>query len=179
MPTVLINTPRTFFRIISCSVGAFQVVLGVKNPAANAGNLKDLGSVPGSGRSPGGGYGYPFQCSCLKNPIDRGDWWAIVHGVAESRTWLKWLSAHVQWHCIPALLGNLEASYHRIIPPAPSDSLSFQTLGPLKEENPALTWRYPALHIIWKPVLLSGQGPKGWGEPAQIQCLMGLVTNDI
>ena len=48
-----------------------------------------LGSIPGSGRSPGEGNGYPLQYSCLENAVDRRAWWAIVHGVAKSQTWLK------------------------------------------------------------------------------------------
>ena len=52
----------------------------VKNPTANAG---DAGSIPGSGRSPEGGNGYPLQYSCLENPMDRGAWRATVHGVAK------------------------------------------------------------------------------------------------
>ena len=55
----------------------------VKNPPANAG---DSGLIPGSGRSPGGENGYPLQYSCLENPMDRGAWEAIVHGVAKIRT---------------------------------------------------------------------------------------------
>ena len=51
-------------------------------------NLGDLGSVPGSGRSPGEGNGNPLQYSCLENPMDRA-WWATVHGVAKSRTRLS------------------------------------------------------------------------------------------
>ena len=58
----------------------------VKNPPANAG---DVGSIPGSGRSPGGGHGNPLQDSCLENPMDRGAWWATAHGVAESQTRLS------------------------------------------------------------------------------------------
>ena len=58
----------------------------VKNPPANAGDTGDAGSIPGSGRSTGGGNGYPLQYSCLKNPMDRGAWRATVHGVAKSRT---------------------------------------------------------------------------------------------
>ena len=54
----------------------------VRNLPANAG---DVGSIPGSGRSPGEGNGTPFQYSCLENPMDRGAWWATVHGVAKSR----------------------------------------------------------------------------------------------
>ena len=51
-----------------------------------------MGSVPGLGRSPGKGHGNPLQYSFLENPMDRGAWWATVHRVAKSRTWLKWLS---------------------------------------------------------------------------------------
>ena len=47
-------------------------------------NVGYLGSIPGSGRSPGGGHGSPLQYSCLENPVDRGDWRAAVHGVAKS-----------------------------------------------------------------------------------------------
>ena len=57
-----------------------QVVLLVKNPPANEG---DVGSVLGLGRSHGAGNGYSLQYSCLGNPMDRGAWWAIVHGVAK------------------------------------------------------------------------------------------------
>ena len=56
---------------------------GVKNPPADAGCTGDGGSVPGLGRSPGGGNGSPHQYSCLKNPTDRGAWGAAVHGLAE------------------------------------------------------------------------------------------------
>ena len=63
----------------------------VKNPPPNAG---DPGSIPGSGRSPGGGHGNPLQYSCLDNPMDRGAWWATVHGVTNSQTQLKQLSTH-------------------------------------------------------------------------------------
>ena len=51
----------------------------VKESASNA---EDPGSIPGSGRSPGEGKGYPLQYSCLENPMDRGAWWSMVHGVA-------------------------------------------------------------------------------------------------
>jgi len=62
------------------------VALVVKNPPANAGDARDVGSIPGSGRSPGGGHGNLLQYSCLKNPMDRGAWQATVHGAAESDT---------------------------------------------------------------------------------------------
>ena len=63
------------------------VVLVVKNPPANAGDIKDAGSIPGLGRSPGGGgHGNPLQYSCLQNPIDRGTWQVPVHTVTKSWT---------------------------------------------------------------------------------------------
>ena len=61
----------------------------IRNMPANAGDAKDKGSIPGSGRSHGGGRGNPLQYSCLENPMDRGAWWATVHGVAGSRTRLS------------------------------------------------------------------------------------------
>ena len=57
-----------------------------KESACNAGDTGDVGSIPGSGRSPGGGNGNLLQDSCLKNPMDRGAWWASVQRVAESDT---------------------------------------------------------------------------------------------
>ena len=68
------------------SDGASQVVLVVKNLPASAGDIRDVGSIPGLGRSPGGGHGNPLQYSCLQNPMDRGAWRATVHGVTKSWT---------------------------------------------------------------------------------------------
>ena len=69
--------------------GASQVVLVVKSLSANPGDMKDVGSIPWLGRSPGGEHGNPFLCSCLENPMDKGAWRAIVHRVAPSQTRLK------------------------------------------------------------------------------------------
>ena len=57
----------------------FRVALVVKNPPAKAGDLRDMGLIPGSGRSPRRGHGNPLQCSYLENPMDRGAWRATVH----------------------------------------------------------------------------------------------------
>ena len=59
------------------------MALVVENSPANE-EVRDAGSVPGSGRSPGEGQSNPLQCSCLENPMDRGAWWAMVHRVAKS-----------------------------------------------------------------------------------------------
>ena len=71
---------------------ASQVVLVVRSPSANAGDIRDAGSIPGLGRSPGEGNGNPLQYSYLENPMDGGAWWATVHGVAKSQTGLEQLN---------------------------------------------------------------------------------------
>ena len=70
----------------------------VKNPPANAGDIRDLGSIPGPERSSGGGNGNPLQHPCLENPMDRGAWQATVHRVTKSQTQLKRLSMHAHTH---------------------------------------------------------------------------------
>ena len=65
---------------------ASQVALMVKNPPINAGDARDVSSIPGLGRSPGVGSGNPLQNSCLENPMDREAWWATVHMVAKNQT---------------------------------------------------------------------------------------------
>ena len=64
-------------------------VSGGSNSKVSACKTGDLGSIPGSGRFPGEGYGNPFQYYCLENSMDRGVWWATVHGVAKSQTGLS------------------------------------------------------------------------------------------
>ena len=64
----------------------FPVALVIKDPPANVGDTRDSGSIPGLGKSPGGGHGNPLQYSYLENPMDRGAWQAIVHRVVESDT---------------------------------------------------------------------------------------------
>ena len=68
--------------------------LGGKESACHAEDTGDVGLIRGSGRFPGGGRGNPLQYSCLENSMDRGAWWATVHGVAKSRTRLNRLSTH-------------------------------------------------------------------------------------
>ena len=75
---------------------ASQVALVVKNPPADAGDRREAGVIPGSGRTPGGGHGHPLQYSCLENTMDRGAWWAIDLGVAKSRTRRKQFSTHAE-----------------------------------------------------------------------------------
>ena len=67
---------------------ASQMALVVKNLPANAGGIRDMGLISGSGRSPGGGHGNPLQYSCLENLMNRGAWWATIHGITNNQTWL-------------------------------------------------------------------------------------------
>ena len=71
---------------ISFIWGSSQVALMVKNPPAKARDIRDVGSLPGWGRSPRGWNDNPLQYSCLENPMDRGAWQATVHAVAKSQT---------------------------------------------------------------------------------------------
>ena len=76
----------------------------VKNILAFAGDIRDVGSVPGSGRSTGGGYGNSLQYSCLENPMDRGSWQATSHGVAQN--WTQTEATQHTYRC----LGNQNLS---------------------------------------------------------------------
>ena len=68
---------------------ALPGALAVKNPSANAGDIRVTGSIPRPGRSPGGGQGNPLQYSCLENPMDREAWWVMVDRVAKSQIQMK------------------------------------------------------------------------------------------
>ena len=78
-----------FLGLIKDPHQASQVVLVVKNLPANAGDIRNVSSIPESGRFPGEGHGNPLQHCCLENPMDKGAWWAAVHWVAQSWTQLK------------------------------------------------------------------------------------------
>ena len=70
----------------------------VKNSTASAGDIRDMGSIPGSGKSAGGRHGNPLQYSCLENLMDRRTCQAMIHKVAKSRVQLKQLSMHTHTH---------------------------------------------------------------------------------
>ena len=83
-----------FFLAPCYSIRVSQVALVVKNPPVNAGDARDAGLIPVSGKSPEGRHSNPCQYSCLQNLMDRGAWWAAVQRVTKSQTQLKWLSTH-------------------------------------------------------------------------------------
>ena len=83
-----------------------QVALVVKNLPPNAGDTRDVGLIPGLGRSSGGGPGNPIQYSCLGNPMDRGAQWATIRSVAKSQTSLRQLIMHAQFYFQQSKTGN-------------------------------------------------------------------------
>ena len=90
------KTALLYLALITHQVWASQVVPVVKNMPVNAGDVEEVGSIPGLASSPGEGYGNPLQYTCLENSMDRGVWWA--HSVVKSRTRLKLLSIHELMH---------------------------------------------------------------------------------
>ena len=126
-------------------ISAPQVFPGGSEVKASACNVRDLGSIPGSGSSPGEGNGNPLQYSCLENPMDRGAWWATDHGVVKSRAWLSDLT----YYCFPGALGvkNL---------PTSAGEKKRRRFDPLVRKIP---WRRE-----WQltPVFLPGES-HGWG----------------
>ena len=85
---------EAYFRPQYYYSGTSQVALVVKKPPSSAGDIREAGSIPGSGRSPGRRHGNPLQYSCLQNPMDRGAWWATAHSVAKCGARLKQLRTH-------------------------------------------------------------------------------------
>ena len=77
-----------------------QVASVVKNLPANAGDMRDAGPIPGSGRSPGRGHGNPLEYPCLENAMDRGAWQAAVHGVTKSLTRLSDFTFTFRFHAL-------------------------------------------------------------------------------
>ena len=92
-------------------MGASQMALVVKDLPVNAGDFRDVGLIPGSGRFPGGGHGSPLQYSCLENPMDRRTWRAMLHRVAKSRTKLKWLNIHAHIYIFVYIYKYLSLSF--------------------------------------------------------------------
>ena len=90
--------PYIDFLIFCIDMLGFPDGANDKEPSCQWRRHKDMGSIPRSGRSPGGGHGNPLHYSCLENPMYRGVWWATLHGVAKSQPWLEWFSMHAHRH---------------------------------------------------------------------------------
>ena len=85
----------------------FQGATSGKESASNAGDIREVGLIPGLGRSPGEGHGNPLQYSCLGNPLDRGPWWATVHRVTKSQIRVKRISTHTKLHMVVQVMFSL------------------------------------------------------------------------
>ena len=120
----------------------------------------DMGSIPGSGRSPGGGHGNPLQCSCLETPVDRGAWWAAVHQVAQSWTRLSHFTFTFHFHALEKALAPHSSTLAWKIPwmEEPGRLQSMGSLGVRQTER---------LHFHFS---LSCIG-EGNGNPLQCSCL--------
>ena len=93
-----------WYQLASLCVGHLELNFGdsmlVNNMPANAGDIRDALSIPGSGKSPGKGHGNPLQYSCLENPMDWGAWWAAIYGVAQSQTRLSNFTFTFHFHAL-------------------------------------------------------------------------------
>ena len=120
----------------------------VKNPAANEGDVRDAGSIPGWGRSPGGGHGNPLQYSCLENPMDRGAWQATVHKVAQS--WTQHTCMHTHRHIFGSLvlcMSGVVLSLTLILVLGSSVPFSTVSLQKKKKKSPPLLNNFIRLYL--------------------------------
>ena len=88
----------------------------IKKLPAYTGDTRDLGSIIGSGRFPGGGHGNPLRYSCLENPMDEEAWWPIVYNIAKSQTHLKQLSMHTCKHYFNRMFINIFEEDYKTLP---------------------------------------------------------------
>ena len=129
------------------------MALVVKNLLANAEDSRDMGSIPGWGRSPGGGHGNPLQYSCLENSLDRGAWWATVNGVTNSCTQLKRLSTHAPY-------GSMDHGLPRVWHSWNCGNISFRVFSWVWVVRRWLYWRF--LPLRKPPYLLEAWVAQPW-----------------
>ena len=117
----------------------------IKNLPANAGDIRDAGSIPRLGRSPGGGHGNPLQYSHLENPIDRGAWWVTVHPVTESGTRLKRISMKTLQLSVACPQGRAAASFPLVSQAVCLNHRVSLRSSPIKRASEDLTGDFPKL----------------------------------
>ena len=140
------------------------MALVIRSLHVSAGDLRDAGSIPGSGRSPGGGNGNPLQCSCLENPMDRGAWWATVHGATKSQTRLQRLRMYAQLHGCHSSLRSFLLCW--------SWSLGLWVSQKIhgSEETVLFTnaWLFPA--SSYRCMFSGEEGNRGWNKTKMQSC---------
>ena len=123
-PISVLHIPK-LLSIHPCTQG-FTGGLVVKNmPGQECRRHKDAGLIPGLGKSSGEGHGNPLQYSCLGNSMNSGAWWAMVHGVKKSWTWLKRLSMHTHQHNQQVFLLQLRVMEKKVNKTLGSDQLPY------------------------------------------------------
>ena len=133
--------------------------------------LPDPDSIPGSGRSPGGGNGTPLQYSCLENPMDGGAWWATVHGLAECWTWLSDFTFFLSlWHIRSSLLHTcLLLLFPLLISVRPRGLLCYPIMCRKSCSLEALHWLFPVpplpsdTYTSFSPQVFTQRLPSQWG----------------
>ena len=130
---------------------ASQVALVVKNTPANAGALRDVGSIPRLGRVPGGGHGNPLQYSCLENPADRGAWRATDHSVCVLSHVRLFATPRTVAHQAPLSVGFSRQDYWSGLPvPSPGD-LPYPGIEHASLMSPALAGWFFTTSATWEP----------------------------
>ena len=127
--------------------------LSGKESAWNAGNARNIGSFPGSGRPPAEGHVNPLWYSCLENPMDRETWRAIVHKIAKSWTWLKWLNKqHTHTHTYSAFskpsLHVWKFLVHVLLKPS-LKNFEHYLASIWNEHNCMLVWTFFGIALLW------------------------------
>ena len=124
--------------------------LSSKESSCNAGDTKDMGLISGSRRFPGGGHGNAHQYSCLENPMERGAWWAMLHGVAKSQTQLKWMSIYTHTHTLTRV-SHIFSIYNPLVGLTVSSPTLFLYTVPGKPLGVLGLWFYESLWLILPP----------------------------
>ena len=152
----------------------------VKNPLANARDIRDEGLIPGSGRCPGGGHGSPLQYSCLEKPMDRGAWRATVHRVTKSQTRLKRQHTHIvlcfsqcsttakiwiTFSCDTSVQNPLISPVTKVVLASGCSGGGVEDLNSFKgSRNPNSSGR-----LVWKPAHIPQEGKK-CSQPHLLPC---------
>ena len=132
----------------------------VKNLPANAGDVRDMGLIPGSRRCPGEENGNPLQYLCLENPMDRGAWGSMVRSIAKSQTQLKWFSTHACTHTHTHTEPIIVTCAHQLLlAPWPSSS-HVKKLDVILRVSVFL---HPSIHLFSPQALIEHLGEaSGW-----------------